>query len=385
VDVSNRFTGTASVATGTTTRFAVTATDGSGNSTTEEWETDAPATSEMLTYDANGNLTAQGTKTYEWDAANRLVRVLDGGSELARFAYDGYGRRAQKITATTRSYVYDGIDIIEERVGASTMRMVHGAAIDQPLAAIDGAGSVSYYLADHLGSIVQQTDASAAVTLTRQYDPFGVPLQGATVSGYAFTGREWDAETSLYYYRARYYSPEMSRFLSEDSAGLGHGPTLYAYVGNAPSGFRDPSGHQQAATLVWGAVGAGAAGGTVLLPGAGTVAGAIGAGIGALIVVGAAALLAPMTSKPPDNAYDPNGPKAPGKPTPADGFVSPKGGDRWVPNPNGRGMGWEASDGRVWVPTGWGNAPHGGPHWDVQDPRTGRHIPVPPKVCPIRR
>jgi hypothetical protein len=77
-------------------------------------------------------------------------------------------------------------------------------------------------------------------------------------------------------------------------------------------------------------------------------------------------------SKPPENAYDPNGPKAPGKPGKEEGFCEPKGGDDWVRNPNGRGKGWRAADGGVWVPTGpdsgsTGDA-HGGPHWDVQYP-----------------
>ncbi|WP_324190182.1 polymorphic toxin type 37 domain-containing protein [Nocardia farcinica] len=75
--------------------------------------------------------------------------------------------------------------------------------------------------------------------------------------------------------------------------------------------------------------------------------------------------------KPPANAYDPNGPKAPGRPGDAEGFVPPKGGDRWVPNPNGRGFGWEDADGNVWVPTGQGGAAHGGPHWDVEFPKGG--------------
>ena len=84
------------------------------------------------------------------------------------------------------------------------MRTVHGPGVDAPLASVDGAGVASYYLADHLGSIVQQTDASQQVTLTRQYDPWGTLTTGDTTSGYAFTGREWDAEDSLYYFRARY-------------------------------------------------------------------------------------------------------------------------------------------------------------------------------------
>lgn len=77
-------------------------------------------------------------------------------------------------------------------------------------------------------------------------------------------------------------------------------------------------------------------------------------------------------AKPPENAYDPNGPKTPGRPSEADGFKPPKGGDEWVRNPNGRGSGWGSRDGSVWIPT-WpdsgstGDA-HGGPHLDVQYP-----------------
>jgi RHS repeat-associated protein len=97
-------------------------------------------------------------------------------------------------------------------------------------------------LRDHLNSVVQTTNASATVTLTRDYDPFGNPLAGSANGGYAFTGRDWDAEINLYYYRARYYDPSVGRFLSEDPIGLQGGPNLYTYVLNNPGRYRDPSG-----------------------------------------------------------------------------------------------------------------------------------------------
>lgn len=81
---------------------------------------------------------------------------------------------------------------------------------------------------------------------------------------------------------------------------------------------------------------------------------------------------------PPADAYDPDGAKAPGRPGEEEGFESPKGGDQWVQNPNGRGYGWKAADGKVWVPTGQGGSAHGGSHWDVQDPRRGTHQNVYP-------
>jgi hypothetical protein len=71
--------------------------------------------------------------------------------------------------------------------------------------------------------------------------------------------------------------------------------------------------------------------------------------------------------KPPKDACDPNGAKAPRKPGPNEGFEDPKGGENWVRNPNGRGWGWDASDGTIWVPTGPGGEAHAGPHWDVQN------------------
>jgi hypothetical protein len=78
-----------------------------------------------------------------------------------------------------------------------------------------------------------------------------------------------------------------------------------------------------------------------------------------------------MYAKPPKDAYDKNGAKAPGKPGVTEGYVEGKKGENWVPNPNGRGFGWEDADGNVWVPTGPGSEAHGGPHWDVQKPNGG--------------
>lgn len=89
-------------------------------------------------------------------------------------------------------------------------------------------------------------------------------------------------------------------------------------------------------------------------------------------------------AKPPENALDPDGPKAPGLPTEDDGYVPPKGGPDWVPNPNpGRGSsnhGWRDKKGDVWCPTGPrpGRA-HGGPGWDVQTPGGGYRNVWPPK------
>jgi RHS repeat-associated protein len=65
---------------------------------------------------------------------------------------------------------------------------------------------------------------------------------GSEQAGYAFTGREWDPDAGLYYYRARYYDPRVSRFVSEDPIRLKGGLNLYAYVKNRPLNRIDPLG-----------------------------------------------------------------------------------------------------------------------------------------------
>jgi RHS repeat-associated protein len=143
----------------------------------------------------------------------------------------------------THTYVYDAEDIVEERLSTGdTIRYVHGPGIDQVLARTTNGTTPVYYLTDHLGSVVQEVDATQAVTLDREYDPWGVPVHGGATSGYAFTGREWDSETMLYSHRARYYNPSSARFISEDPIGLAGGLNGYAYISNGPTRYNDPFG-----------------------------------------------------------------------------------------------------------------------------------------------
>jgi RHS repeat-associated protein len=243
VDGSNNFRGTAQVNAGTST-VTLMARDASGNQTTQQYEVDTSGSTTGYTYDANGNLTSDGTKTYVWNALNQLVEVKEGTTTVATFEYDGKGRRTEKTAdGVTRAYIYDVEDIVEERISGSssdTIRYYHGARIDEPLARKDSSDVVTYYLADHLGSVVQETSESGSVSLEREYDPWGQLLQGSTTSGYGFTGREWDAEVQLNYFRARYQDPATGQFLREDP--IWTPGSLFSYVANGPLTHTDPTG-----------------------------------------------------------------------------------------------------------------------------------------------
>jgi len=107
-----------------------------------------------------------------------------------------------------------------------------------------GAGYTPYYYhADGLGSITGLSDATGTMVQTYGYDAFGqVTATGGISQPFMFTGREYDAETSMYFYRARYYDPVVGRFVTKDPIGFGGGVNLYNYAGNNPQNFIDPFG-----------------------------------------------------------------------------------------------------------------------------------------------
>ena len=90
----------------------------------------------------------------------RLVEVKEGTTTIATFEHDGGGRRTEKVAAGLTHRTYDAEDFVEERISGSssdTIRYCHGAGIDEPLARKKSSAVVTYYLADHLGSIAQET------------------------------------------------------------------------------------------------------------------------------------------------------------------------------------------------------------------------------------
>jgi len=102
----------------------------------------------------------------------------------------------------------------------------------------------SYYLYDGLGSVRQVTNSSKDVTDSYIYEAFGalVASTGSTENTRKFTGEDYDATSSLLYLRARYYDPDVGRFISRDPIGVIGGINLYGYCGNNPVNWVDPDG-----------------------------------------------------------------------------------------------------------------------------------------------
>ena len=221
-------------------------------------------------YDNNGNMTRKTTKiggaitTYEYDAENKLVRVVSPKNTV-NYRYDGLGRRVEKEviagTTTLTKYVYDNEDILLELNGSNAIvaRYTHGPGVDEPLV-MDRNSQSFYYHADGLGSITDLTNQTGTVVQRYTYSSFGKiesQLDPNFVQPSMFTSREFDTETGLFHYRKRYYDPTIGRFGSEDPASFGGGVNFYRYVSGNPIGRTDPFGLDWLANISNYAAGAG--------------------------------------------------------------------------------------------------------------------------------
>jgi RHS repeat-associated protein len=202
-------------------------------------------------YDKNGNLADinNGQFEYVYDCENRLIEARENSVTVATYAYDFAGRRVSKTTGgVTTRYVYDGDQIIAEYQNDTLVRkFIYGPGIDEPICMSvvlsPGSEVLYYYHFDGLGSVVALSDNDGDIVERYSYDVFGEPNRTSNVNNpYLFTGRAYDSETGLYYYRARYYKPSIGRFLQTDPVGYIVGFNLYTYCGNNPLNFHDPSG-----------------------------------------------------------------------------------------------------------------------------------------------
>lgn len=252
-----------------TNAFTAIATDSGGASATNAVNVNLPE-SPSYVYDANGNLTSDGTKGYEYDDENQLTRITVTNAWKSEFSYDGKMRRrvrkeftwtggAWVLTEEVR-YVYDGKLVIEERDGSNVplVTFTRGNGLSGGIHKAGGIGGLlgrtargatnshAFYHADGNGNVTVMLDASQSVVARYLYDPFGQAIAQwgplATENLYRFSSKEAHERSGLVYYLYRYYAPHLQRWMNRDPIGEIGGINIYSFCNNDSVNCIDPNG-----------------------------------------------------------------------------------------------------------------------------------------------
>ncbi|MCX6735655.1 MAG: DUF5011 domain-containing protein [Candidatus Parcubacteria bacterium] len=176
-----------------------------------------------MNYDSNGNLTSDGTYTYNWDYKNRLA-LSGNGTASSTYSYDENGSRVKLIESGTTTYFPNRYFSQIGTTGTSTKYIFAG---DTLVSTVDRLGTstpiTSYVHTDHLGSINVTTNSSGGINSVKDYMPFGSTRieDGNTSLKRGYIGQFEDE--NLIYLNARYQNPVQGRFISEDSSFLSLG------------------------------------------------------------------------------------------------------------------------------------------------------------------
>ena len=255
-----------------TNTFTAIAQSSTGVINTNSIAVNLPGTN-AFTFDANGNMTWDGAKVFEYDDENQLVRVTQTNAFKSEFVYDGLGRMRVKreydwssgvwlLTSDLR-FIYDGMLVVQERGANNSLQVSYtrGKDLSGGFQSAGGIGGLlgrtdhtqtsvllktAFYHTDGNGNITALLSTNGLVVAWYQYSPFGTtlaqsgPLADANV--YRFSSKAWHERTGLYYYGYRFYSPNLQRWLNADPIQEAGGINLYGFIFNDSVGLVDPLG-----------------------------------------------------------------------------------------------------------------------------------------------
>ena len=207
---------------------------------------ESPADRKQFSYDRQGGIieekNAAGIRRFSYNSRHQQTRVETETGNVQENRYDAEGLRFELLENGRRtSFVYHDGELLQEEGREEQGTSYHlGAGME----AFRRGQELSYYHRDEQLSTVFVTDGQGEIRNSYQYDAFGIPLETTEQlnNRIRYTGQQYDDVTGQYYLRARYYNPVAGRFMQEDIY-QGDGLNLYAYCGNNPVVYYDPSGY----------------------------------------------------------------------------------------------------------------------------------------------
>ena len=207
---------------------------------------ESPADRKQFSYDRQGGIIEEknlaGIRRFSYNSRHQQTRVETETGNVQENRYDAEGLRFELLENGRRtSFVYHDGELLQEEGREEQGTSYHlGAGME----AFRRGQELSYYHRDEQLSTVFVTDGQGEIRNSYQYDAFGIPLETTEQlnNRIRYTGQQYDDVTGQYYLRARYYNPVAGRFMQEDIY-QGDGLNLYAYCGNNPVVYYDPSGY----------------------------------------------------------------------------------------------------------------------------------------------